>query len=127
MTNRHEWDRGEITHHKAKQRRSSRSIAIGARRSALAETSNLLRLDDLPAGTQAIVLDIDKEIDPMIRRRLMDLGLLPGTEVEVVRHAPLQDPTLYRFADTFMSLRKAETKYVSVSPIDANETLETVQ
>ena len=40
--------------------------------------------------------------------RLMEMGLLPGTTVEVVRLAPLGDPMDIRVRGFHLSLRKAE-------------------
>ena len=47
-------------------------------------------LDRLPPGSHGIVRGIDGDAPSV--RRLMDLGLVPGTRVRVVRAAPLGDP-----------------------------------
>jgi ferrous iron transport protein A len=47
-------------------------------------------------------------------QRLLAMGLLPGTEVEVVRRAPLGDPVEIAFAGTRLSLRKADAAAVTV-------------
>lgn len=47
-------------------------------------------------------------------QRLLAMGLLPGTEVEVVRLAPLGDPVEIAFAGTRLSLRKADAVAVTV-------------
>jgi ferrous iron transport protein A len=57
---------------------------------------------------------VSDDAEPHVARRLVDLGLVPGTEVTVVRRAPLRDPTLYRFADTSMCLRAAQARWVTV-------------
>jgi Fe2+ transport system protein FeoA len=46
--------------------------------------------------------------------RLLAMGLLPGTEVEVVRLAPLGDPVEIAFGGTRLSLRKADAAAVTV-------------
>ncbi|HYF71541.1 MAG TPA: FeoA family protein [Nocardioides sp.] len=71
-------------------------------------------LVELPAGARATVVGLAADAEPHIARRLVDLGLVPGTEVTVVRRAPLRDPTLYRFADTSMCLRAAQARWVEV-------------
>jgi ferrous iron transport protein A len=49
------------------------------------------------------------------RRRLMELGLLPGTRVEVVRVAPLGDPIELLARGCFLSIRKSEARLVDVT------------
>ena len=48
-------------------------------------------LRELPPGTDAVVVSIDAA--GAVGRRLLDLGLLPGTSVRVLRRAPLGDPS----------------------------------
>ena len=47
--------------------------------------------------------------------RLMELGVLPGTRLEVVRVAPLGDPMEIRLRGYSLSLRRAEAAGVSVA------------
>ena len=49
------------------------------------------------------------------RRRLMELGLVPGTRVEVVGVAPLGDPLELLLRGSSLSIRRAEAEGVSVS------------
>lgn len=72
-------------------------------------------LVELPPGATARIVGITEDAEPHIARRLVDLGLTPGTEVTVVRRAPLRDPTLYRFADTSLCLRAAQARHVTVA------------
>jgi len=51
-----------------------------------------------------------------LRRRLMELGLLPGTEVEVVRAAPMLDPIELSLRGYRLSIRLAEAALVELSP-----------
>lgn len=71
-------------------------------------------LVDLPAGGRGTVVGIAHDAEPHIARRLVDLGLTPGTPVTVVRRAPLRDPTLYRFGGTSLCLRAAQARHVTV-------------
>ena len=52
-------------------------------------------------------------IGPM-KRRLMDMGLLPGAEVEVQKVAPLGDPIEIRVRSYSLSLRRKEAEGVAV-------------
>ena len=47
-------------------------------------------------------------------QRLLAMGLLPGTEVEVVQIAPLGDPLEIAFRGMRLSLRKADAAAVQV-------------
>jgi ferrous iron transport protein A len=49
------------------------------------------------------------------RRRLMELGLLPGTRIEVVRVAPLGDPIELFVRGCFLSIRRSEARLVDVT------------
>jgi Fe2+ transport system protein FeoA len=48
------------------------------------------------------------------RRRLMELGLTPNTEVELVRIAPLGDPVELRVRGSALSIRRAEAGAIRV-------------
>lgn len=47
--------------------------------------------------------------------RLMEMGLVPGTEVHVLKYAPLRDPLELRVRGFHLSLRRAEAAMVEVS------------
>ena len=47
--------------------------------------------------------------------RLMELGLLPGVRIEVVRKAPLQDPIELRLRGYALSIRLSEAQAIWVS------------
>jgi ferrous iron transport protein A len=49
-----------------------------------------------------------------LRRRLMDMGLLAGVEVEVEKVAPLGDPIEIRVRSYHLSLRKGEADEIGV-------------
>jgi ferrous iron transport protein A len=47
---------------------------------------------------------------------LLEMGLLPGTRVEVVRYAPLGDPVEIKVRGYNLSLRKHEAEHVWIQP-----------
>jgi len=49
-----------------------------------------------------------------VRRRIMDMGVIPGTEVEVAKVAPLGDPVDIVLKGYHLSLRKGEAKDILV-------------
>jgi ferrous iron transport protein A len=50
-------------------------------------------------------------------QRLMDMGFMPGTEVKVVRNAPLVDPVDLLIRGYHVSIRHAEAKGVEVEQL----------
>lgn len=52
--------------------------------------------------------------DPEAARRLMDLGLIRGTPVRVVRVAPLGDPIEVSLRGFMLTMRRAEAEHVGV-------------
>ena len=69
----------------------------------------------LPIGGKGIVLEVDATGN--IRRRLLDLGLVPGTVVETIRRSPLGDPTAFGFRGTVVALREEDGDTVLVRPL----------
>jgi len=69
-------------------------------------------LSTLIPGERAVVARID--IPPEQRGRLMEMGLLPGTSVELVRFAPLGDPVEIKLRNYHLSLRKLEAEKIQV-------------
>lgn len=73
------------------------------------------RLDELRPGDRCVIQEIDG--NPGIVRRLMELGLVPGTPVVLVRAAPLGDPFELLVRGTHLSLRRSEAGHVHVEPV----------
>jgi ferrous iron transport protein A len=74
-----------------------------------------IRLDHLLPGASAIIHGIDGD-GPLVRR-LMDLGLVPGTAIRYIRSAPLGDPLELVVRGTHLSLRRSEAARVHVEPV----------
>ena len=68
-------------------------------------------LDSLTAGAHGTVAGYTEGDPPA---RLLEMGLVPGTPVEVVRLAPLGDPMDLRVRGFHLSVRKAEAAHVIV-------------
>lgn len=78
------------------------------------ETETATTLDRLAPGQRGKVLSLSGE--PQIRRRLMDMGLTPGAEIEVEKLAPLGDPIEIEVRGYHLSLRKREAATIAVEP-----------
>lgn len=51
-------------------------------------------------------------------RRLRDMGLVPGTEIEIIGRAPLNDPVALRLRGFTLTLRNNEADYIYVEKKD---------
>jgi Fe2+ transport system protein FeoA len=71
------------------------------------------RLGELKPGEKGIITRVTGS--GAIRRRLLDMGLVKGTEVTMVRKAPLGDPIEFLLKGYNLSLRKVESDNVYVS------------
>jgi ferrous iron transport protein A len=69
-------------------------------------------LTSVALGTTATVAEIN--LPPASRPRLMEMGLLVGTSVELVRFAPLGDPVEIKFRGYNLTLRKHEAEQILV-------------
>lgn len=52
--------------------------------------------------------------DESLRRRLQDLGLIPGTRVECVLKSPLGDPAAYLVRGAVIALRRKDARQVGL-------------
>ncbi len=65
------------------------------------------RLSSLKKNQEAEVIGISKECRGANRRRLLDLGILQGTKIQVDMESPLKDPIAYRVRNTSIALRNS--------------------
>ena len=69
-------------------------------------------LTSLAAGRAGVVTQI--QVPPEQRARLLEMGLLVGTPVELVRFAPLGDPVEIKVRGYNLTLRKQEAEQILV-------------
>lgn len=72
-----------------------------------------MRLSELEVGKDAVIVKVNAE--GITRRRLYDLGFIPGTRVHNVRKSPAGNPVAYSIRDTLISLRKEEADTISIN------------
>lgn len=70
-------------------------------------------LDRLRRGQTATVTALD--IDGAQRRRLMDMGVLPGTHIHIDRVSPLGDPTAYLVRGSVIALRREQARGIHIT------------
>ena len=69
-------------------------------------------LGDVPVGDSATIVKLHGA--GALRRHLMDLGLIKGTDFKVVKVAPLGDPIQITVRGYELSIRKEEAAIVEV-------------
>ena len=84
-------------------------------------------LSSLKPGETAHVVSLSPRIRGVERRRLMDLGLLPGTEIRTELVSAGGDPVAYRIRGALIALRRKQSDLIGVMPLDADPQPETSQ
>jgi Fe2+ transport system protein FeoA len=69
-------------------------------------------LDTLAPGESAVVLALHSE--GLERRRMLDLGIVPGTVVYAEMRSPLGDPIAYRVRGAVVALRREQAQRVQI-------------
>jgi ferrous iron transport protein A len=67
---------------------------------------------DLKRGQKATIVDISAEAIPL---KLLEMGCLPGNEVEVIKIAQIKDPIYLNINETFLAIRLETAKEVLVN------------
>jgi len=75
--------------------------------------NNIKSLKDLKQGQKAKVKSILST--GSIRRRLQDIGLIEGTDVECLQKSPAGDPVAYLIRGAVIALRSEDSSNVLVS------------
>ncbi|WP_438824876.1 FeoA family protein [Bacillus sp. JJ722] len=69
-----------------------------------------MSLAELSPGEKMMITSL--QIDGTMRRRLLDLGFVPGFIVEMIQASPLGDPIAFRVSGTTIALRKEESSQI---------------
>ena len=75
-----------------------------------------MKLDELKLGQTGKILKVGGEGE--LRCRLLDMGLIPKTEVKMVKIAPMGDPMEIRLRGYELTLRKADAAKIDVEPTE---------
>ncbi len=79
----------------------------------------LRSLSALELGELAQVTGISALCRGLERRRLLDLGVVPGTEIEAELRSPSGDPTAYRVRGALIALRQEQTDLIHITDAGA--------
>jgi DtxR family Mn-dependent transcriptional regulator len=80
---------------------------------------DLLPLNELKNKAQAKIVKLDDRCQGFTRRRFLDLGLTPGTEIYPELSNPFSEPRAYRVRGTLIALRNEQAKMILVQPEEA--------
>lgn len=93
------------------------SERLGARPVLYAPHPGRTLADVAVAEAGTCVVGLSASIAPDVGRRLVDLGLVPGAPIEVLRKAPLGGPVIVRVANYEVALRLGEARLVVVGAV----------
>lgn len=77
-----------------------------------------MNLAEYKKGDHGTILKI--EGDPDSRLRMMEMGFVRGTRVELVKYAPLADPIEFLVKGYHLTLRKKQAAFIVMSEPGSN-------
>lgn len=84
-----------------------------------------MTLDKLEVGKDAVIESVDGK--GALRRHFLDMGLTPGTEVTMMKKAPMGDPIELRLRSYELTLRLADAAQIEISGIHDTDTVRSRQ
>ena len=91
---------------------------------AVSGTTRLQTLADLQPGESGRVLRLSSACHGAQRRRLLDLGVVPGTEIESELRSASGDPVAYRIRGALIALRRHQASWIELEPRDSTATVD---
>jgi Fe2+ transport system protein FeoA len=82
------------------------------------------RLSELRPGEAGVIVGFSGG-EPILRRRLAEMGMTIGETVRVVRNAPLKDPVEFEVRGYNISLKRSEAEMVVVEVKENNSSIST--
>ena len=80
-----------------------------------------MKLDNLAIGKSAVIVSVGGT--GALRQHFLDMGLIQGVEVTVVKYAPMGDPIEIKIHDYELTLRKEDAQKIEVKEITKKEEL----
>lgn len=72
-----------------------------------------MTLQDIQSGNSYVVKGIST-LDQSLISKILALGIVPGEKVELMHRAPLGDPMQVRAGSTYISIRRADGRFVEI-------------
>ena len=76
-----------------------------------------MKLKELSVGSDAVITAVGGE--GSLRQHFLDMGVIPGTEISVVKLAPMGDPMEIRIRGYELTLRLEDAGRIEVEPVTA--------
>ncbi|MBR0134605.1 MAG: ferrous iron transport protein A, partial [Clostridia bacterium] len=73
-----------------------------------------MTLKELSAGSSARILSVGGE--GALRQHFLDMGVIPGAEITVIKLAPMGDPMELRIHGYELTLRLADAERITIEP-----------
>lgn len=89
-------------------------LAVSVLRTTDADTAPRRTLADLSTGEIARVRRLTSSCRGAQRRRLLDLGVVPGTTIEAELHSVSGDPIAYRIRGALIALRRQQAEWIEI-------------
>lgn len=96
---------------------SNISVQLVPEEEAPPQVEKRRRLSEAELGSSVRVLNVSPACRGLQRRRFMDLGILPGTQIDVQMRSPGGDPTAYRIRGSTIALRRDQAGLINVTPL----------
>ncbi len=90
------------------------NISVAEQRRSGVFRKNTRKLSGLKLGEKSKIAGLSRECRGANRRRLLDLGFVPGTEVETCLSSPLGNPRAYLVKGASIALRKEQADLVLI-------------
>jgi ferrous iron transport protein A len=71
-------------------------------------------ISTLKKGEKGIIQDFDIDAIPL---KLIEMGCLPGNEVELVQHAPFKDPLYINIDGSYVAIREETAVQISIKKV----------
>ena len=94
-----------IDYDKKKTRISDRDIKVKIK----------MTLKELPIGKKATITSVGGE--GALRQHFLDMGVIPGTDITLVKYAPLGDPMEFMLHGYELTLRKADAEKIEIEQV----------
>ncbi|MFT7560278.1 MAG: ferrous iron transport protein A [Flavobacteriales bacterium] len=74
-----------------------------------------MTLAELAHGSRSLITHVHTTGEHI--HRLLQLGVIPGAQAEILRAAPFGDPMQVRVEGTLLSIRKCDAQNIQVEPV----------
>lgn len=76
-------------------------------------------LRELKINESAVVVSVGGH--GSLRQHLLDMGIIPGAEVKMIKLAPMGDPLEIRIDDYELTLRVSDAEQIEIRPVSESE------